>query len=81
MHACTPQDYVKWRGQLFQHFLRALVDDSAPVRALAEFLLADTLCNKVGGAAGREHPLRPCMPAIQHALQHGGGAPLGGNTP
>ena len=41
------QDYVKWRGQLFHQFLRALVDDSAEVRAMAEFLLIDTLCSKV----------------------------------
>jgi len=40
------QDSVKWRGPLFHRFTRALVDDSAAVRALAEFLLADTLATK-----------------------------------
>jgi hypothetical protein len=41
------QDYVKWRGALFQRFLLALVDDSKEVKALAQFLLADTLASKV----------------------------------
>ena len=41
------QDYVKWRGQLFHQFMRALVDDSHQVRALANFLLADALSSKV----------------------------------
>lgn len=41
------QDYVKWRGPLFHRFLLALVDDSASVRALAEYLLTDTLVSKV----------------------------------
>ncbi|BDA42617.1 probable condensin complex subunit 1 at C-terminar half [Coccomyxa sp. Obi] len=40
------RDYVKWRGHLFHRFLRALVDDSARVRSLAEYLLADTLSTK-----------------------------------
>lgn len=46
---CTglPQDFVKWRGPLFQRFLLALVDESPRVRALAEFLLGDTLATKV----------------------------------
>ena len=44
----TPQDYVKWRGHLFHQFLRALVDESARVRSLAEYLLTDTLSSKVG---------------------------------
>ena len=42
-----PQDYVKWRGPLFLRFLLALVDDSPGIRALAEFLLSDTLASKV----------------------------------
>lgn len=41
------QDYVKWRGHLFHQFLRTLVDCSARVRNLAEYLLADTLASKV----------------------------------
>ena len=41
------QDYVKWRGPLFHRFLLAIVDDSASVRALAEYLLTDTLASKV----------------------------------
>lgn len=41
------QDYVKWRGPLFHRFLLALVDDSSSVRALAEYLLTDTLASKV----------------------------------
>ena len=41
------QDYVKWRGQLFHQFMRALVDDSHEVRALANYLLADALSTKV----------------------------------
>lgn len=40
------QDYVKWRGQLFHQFMRALVDDSAEVRTLANYLLADALSTK-----------------------------------
>lgn len=40
------QDYVKWRGPLFHRFLLALVDDSPSVRALAEYLLTDTLASK-----------------------------------
>lgn len=44
------QDYVKWRGPLFHRFLLALVDDSASVRALAEYLLTDTLVSKVCNA-------------------------------
>ena len=40
------QDYVKWRGPLFHRFLLALVDDSSSVRALAEYLLTDTLASK-----------------------------------
>ena len=42
------QDYVKWRGQLFHQFLRALVDDSHQVRSLAHHLLAEALATKVG---------------------------------
>ena len=53
-----PQDFVKWRGQLFHQFLRALVDNSGQVRALAEYLLADTLCHKVGDPPRSEGP--PC---------------------
>lgn len=41
------QDYVKWRGQLFHQFMRALVDDSHEVRGLANYLLADALSSKV----------------------------------
>lgn len=41
------QDYVKWRGQLFHQFMRALVDDSHDVRSLANYLLADALSTKV----------------------------------
>ena len=41
------QDYVKWRGQLFHQFMRALVDDSHEVRSLANYLLADALSSKV----------------------------------
>ena len=53
------QDYVKWRGPLFHRFTRALVDDSAAVRALAEYLLADTLATKA-----RPAPTRVCMAAM-----------------
>ena len=49
--ACCLQDYVKWRGPLFHRFLLALVDDSASVRALAEYLLTDTLASKVSSFA------------------------------
>ena len=56
----VPQDYVKWRGPLFHRFLLALVDDSPGVRALAEFLLSDTLASKV-----RLHKQRPLY-AIQN---------------
>ena len=42
-----PQDYVKWRGPLFHRFLLALIDDSPRVRALAEYLLGDTIATKV----------------------------------
>ena len=41
------QDYVKWRGALFHHFLLALVDEDADVRGLAEYLLTDSLASKV----------------------------------
>lgn len=41
------QDFVKWRGALFQRFLLALVDDSQAVRLLAEYLLGNTLATKV----------------------------------
>lgn len=41
------QDYVKWRGALFHHFLLALVDKDAGVRDLAEHLLTDSLASKV----------------------------------
>ncbi|KAF8073170.1 Ncapd3 [Scenedesmus sp. PABB004] len=40
------KDYVKWRGPLFHRFLLALVDPSPAVRALAEYLLRDTLATK-----------------------------------
>ena len=39
---------MKWRGQLFHQFLRALVDDSHQVRSLAHHLLAEALATKVG---------------------------------
>lgn len=41
---------MKWRGPLFHRFTRALVDDSGGVRALAEYLLADTLATKARNA-------------------------------
>ena len=41
------QDYVKWRGALFHHFLLALVDEDADVRGMAEYLLTDSLASKV----------------------------------
>lgn len=41
------QDFVKWRGPLFNRFLLALVDDSPRIRTLAEYLLGDTLAAKV----------------------------------
>ena len=56
------QDYVKWRGQLFHQFLRALVDDSHQVRSLAGHLLADALATKVG-------PPVLAPPAQMHAQQ------------
>ncbi|KAK9842050.1 hypothetical protein WJX81_006195 [Elliptochloris bilobata] len=46
MASLLSRDYVKWRGPLFHRFTRALVDDSAAVRALAEYLLADMLATK-----------------------------------
>ncbi len=46
-HRWYLQDYVKWRGQLFHQFMRALVDDSHEVRSLANYLLADPLSTKV----------------------------------
>lgn len=60
------QDYVKWRGHLFHRFLRALVDDSARVRSLAEYLLADTLSTKVESSppcATHMSSLNPRSPA------------------
>ena len=47
-HSVFVQDFVKWRGALFQKFTWSLVDDSPAVRLLAEFLLRDTLATKVG---------------------------------
>ena len=41
------QDFVKWRGALFHKFTLALVDTSASVRQLAEYLLTNTLALKV----------------------------------
>ena len=64
---CCWQDYVKWRGQLFHQFLRALVDDSAEVRAMAEFLLADTICNKVPTCVSAT-AVFTCQPLIAHCL-------------
>ena len=54
------QDFVKWRGPLFQRFLLALVDQSAAVRSLAEYLLSDALASKVPPP-----PLR-CRPTVHH---------------
>ncbi len=56
------QDYVKWRGPLFHHFLQALVDEDAGVRGLAEHLLTDSLASKVS-----TYP--PCSRVVScHAL-------------
>ena len=54
------QDYVKWRGQLFHQFMRALVDDSREVRSLANYLLADALSSKVRLHSSALH-LRPLI--------------------
>ncbi|GAB4813688.1 hypothetical protein N2152v2_000734 [Parachlorella kessleri] len=45
------KDYVKWRGPLFHRFLLALIDDSTRVRALAEYLLGDTIATKLPNLA------------------------------
>ncbi|KAF6161668.1 hypothetical protein GIB67_041776 [Kingdonia uniflora] len=37
------RDYVKWRGVLFLRFLLCLVDDSAKIRQLADFLFGSIL--------------------------------------
>ena len=54
---------MKWRGQLFHQFLRALVDDSHQVCSLAHHLLADALATKV-----RPQILAP--PAYMDAQHH-----------
>ena len=61
------QDYVKWRGQLFHQFMRALVDDSHEVRSLANYLLADALSTKVclRPSALLPCPCRTCSAACQ----------------
>ncbi|KAG2488406.1 hypothetical protein HYH03_013090 [Edaphochlamys debaryana] len=40
------RDYVKWRGGLVHRFLLALVDEFPGVRALAQYLLSDSLATK-----------------------------------
>ena len=63
------QDYVKWRGPLFHRFLLALVEDSASVRALAEYLLTDTLASKVTSFAASTTNAHTCdCQALPHSL-------------
>ena len=40
------QDFLKWRGPIFHCFLLSLVDESASVRSLGNFLLSTSLSHK-----------------------------------
>eukprot|EP01135_Chromosphaera_perkinsii_P002539 Nk52_evm55s224 gene=Nk52_evmTU55s224 len=40
------EDYVKWKGSLFFHFVSVLVDDSKETRSYAEYCLFELLLNR-----------------------------------